>query len=221
MTGRTGKRALMALSMAVLVALPALSIPLAAQEAEAAAMPDGWTMRLDRVGGPAPTFEAMPPGWHITTGPAGIFYNPANTASGTFRVESEVFQFDPGSRNEAYGVFIGGAGLDGDGQSYTYFLIRRDGSYLVKRRDGSGTSSVQGWTNHDAVVSWENRGEGESTAKNALAIEAGAGELVFFVNDQEVFRTSREGQHVDGIVGLRANHGLNIHVSKLEIQPID
>jgi hypothetical protein len=210
----------MALSLVVFVALPALSLSLAAQEGEAAAMPEGWMVRLDRAGGSAPGFEAMSPGWHITTGPAGIFYDPEKTASGTFRVESEVFQFDPGSRNEAYGVFIGGKDLDADGQSYTYFLIRRDGSYLVKRRDGAGTSNVQGWTTHAAVVSWENRGEGEATARNVLAIEAGGEELVFFVNGQEVFRTARQGQHVDGVVGLRANHGLNIHVSSLDITQI-
>jgi hypothetical protein len=179
-------------------------------------------IRLDRPGsGQTPDLQDMPPGWHITTGPAGILYHPETTASGAFRVESESFLFDPGRRNEAYGIFIGGTDLDGDGQAYTYFLIRRDGSYLVKRRDGSGTSNLQGWTMHEAVTTWEGRPEGESTAKNTLAIEAGTEELVFFVNDQEVFRAAREGQHVDGIVGLRVNHGLNIHVSSLDVTPID
>ena len=31
----------------------------------------------------------MPPGWHTTTGPAAIIYNPENTAKGQYRLESE------------------------------------------------------------------------------------------------------------------------------------
>ncbi len=211
--------ALLAPALAIVVALPALTTPVVAQEE--GSPPEGWVVRLDRPGsGQSPEFEEMPPGWHITTGPAGILYDPEKTASGAYRVESESSLFDPGRRNEAYGIFIGGMDLDGDGQSYTYFLIRRDGSYLVKRRDGSGTSDLQGWTQHEAVTTWEGRGEGESTANNTIAIEAGMDEIVFFVNGQEVFRAAREGQHVDGIVGLRVNHGLNLHVSSLEITPI-
>lgn len=213
---RRTHRARLALTLA-LVTLPGLTGGLGAQE-DQTGPPEGWVVRLDRPGsGQAPDFQDMPPGWHITTGPAGILYHPENTASGAFRVESETSLFDPGQRNEAYGVFFGGKNLDGDAQSYTYFLVRRDGSYLVKRRDGTETSEIQGWTKHEAVTSWEGRGEDESAAKNTLAIEAGSEELVFFVNGQEVFRVAREGQHVDGIVGLRVNHGLNIHVSSLDI----
>ncbi len=217
MTGRI-QGALLAPALAIAVGLPVFTTLLAAQESNPP--PEGWVVRLDRPGsGQSPQLQDMPPGWHITTGPAGILYHPEKTASGAYRVESESFLFDPGQRNEAYGIFIGGIDLDGDGQSYTYFLIRRDGSYLVKRRDGSETSNLQGWTKHEAVTRWEGRGEGEHTAKNTIAIEAGTDELVFFVNGQEVFRTAREGQHVEGIVGLRVNHGLNLHVSSLEVTP--
>ncbi len=181
--------------------------------------PGGWLVRTDQGGHGAGDLEFvdMPPGWHITTGPAGIFYDPDKTASGSFRIESEMFLFDPGPRNEAYGMFIGGRDLDGAGQVYTYFLIRRDGSVLVKRRDGAETSTMLGWTSHDAVVTWEGRGEDETTAKNVLSIEATASQLIFGVNGDEVFRTARDGQHADGIVGLRVNHGLNLHFSSLEV----
>ena len=181
--------------------------------------PEGWQVRTDQGGhgGGDLQFTDMPPGMHITTGPAGIFYHPEKTASGDFRVKAEVFLFDPGRANEAYGVFIGGHDLEGDGQVYTYFLIRRDGSVLVKRRDGARTSTMQDWTRHDAVVTWEGRGDDAPTAKNILSIEATADELIFGVNGQEVFRTDREGQHVEGVVGLRVNHGLNLHFTSLEV----
>lgn len=181
--------------------------------------PEGWVVRTDAGGhgGGDMDFMDMPPGWHITTGPAAIFYEAGATAGGSFRVESEVFLFDPGRRNEGFGIFIGGTDLDGPGQAYTYFLMRRDGSVLVKRRDGDVTSTLLGWTPADAVVTWEERGDDSATAKNVLAIEAGGGELAFFVNGEEVHRMSASGQHVDGVVGLRVNHGLNLHVASLEV----
>lgn len=200
------------LGFSVALALPAT---LVGQEGP----PDGWLVRTDQGGhgGGDIQFTDMPPGMHITTGPAGIFYHPEKTASGNFRVEAEVFLFDPGRRNEAYGVFIGGGELAGDEPVYTYFLIRRDGSVLVKRRDGTATSTLQGWTPHDAVVTWDGRGDDAPSVKNVLSIEATADELIFGVNGEEVFRTEREGQHVDGVVGLRINHGLNLHFSALEV----
>lgn len=182
--------------------------------------PEGWEIRTDR-GQPAAEidFQAMTPGFHVTTGPAAIFYDPANTAEGEFRVETEIFLFDPGQRNEAFGLFIGGSDLAGDGQSYTYFLIRRNGGTLVKRRDGSETSVIRDWTPHDAVVTWAEKEEGEATVLNVLAIEAGAEDLAFFVNGTEVARVPRGDHHVDGVAGLRINHGLNLHVRSFEVTP--
>lgn len=180
--------------------------------------PEGWEIRTDR-GQPAAeiSFQEMSPGFHVTTGPAAILYNAANTASGEFRVETEIFLFDPGQRNEAFGLFIGGSDLAGDGQEYTYFLIRRNGGTLVKRRDGAETSVIRDWTPHDAVATWEEREEGESSVLNVLAVEAGAEDLAFFVNGTEVARVPRGDHHVDGIAGLRINHGLNVHVRSFEV----
>lgn len=210
--------ALLVMGLGMFISIPA---KLAGQDA---APPDGWLVRTDAGGhgaaGEDLVFSDMPPGWHITTGPAAILYHPDRTASGDFRVDAEIFLFDPSRRNEGYGIFIGGSDLDGDGQAYTYFLLRRDGSFLVKRRDGAGTSNVQGWTPHEAIVTWEARGDGEATAENDLAIEANADHLVFFVNGQEVFRTARGDAHVDGVVGLRVNHSLNLHVASLDVTPI-
>lgn len=195
---------------------------LAAQQDEEAGPPEGWIMLTDRGGHVGGEFEfvEMPPGFHITTGPAAIFYHPEETAAGTFRVETEIFLFDPGRRNEGFGLFIGGRDLEGEEQAYTYFLIRRDGSVLVKRRDGAGTSVLHGWAEHPAVVTWEERGGEDAQAKNVLAVEARPEVLVFFVNGEEVHRMPREGQHVDGVVGLRVNHALNLHVTRLDIEPI-
>ena len=82
-------------SVVVVVAALLLAGPLSAQDLE---RPDGWKVRFDRAGSTESElgmFVAMPPGWHITTGPAGIFWDPALSATGNFRAEMEVFLFDP------------------------------------------------------------------------------------------------------------------------------
>jgi hypothetical protein len=186
-----------------------------------AQLPDGWEVRPDRPDADLSelAFTEMPPGWHITTGPAVILYRPEMEAGGAYRVEMEVFLFDPGSRREAFGFFIGGRQLDGEGQRYTYFLIREGGQFLVKARDGREAPTLVEWTDHDAVRAFADREEGESSVQNVLAAEVGPEDVRFFVNGSEVTRIARDGLSVEGVTGLRVNHGLNLHVSRLELSP--
>lgn len=195
------------------------------------AVPEGWQYRLDRPDADARLVAAedadrsdirfvnMTPGWHITTGPAAILYHPALTATGPFRAEAEYHLFDPGQRNEAFGMFIGGSNLDSDDQSYLYFLVRKSGEFLIKRRSGAGTTVVQDWTAHSAVVPHTPELSGPAT--NVLAVERGSDTLTFFVNGQEVAAVTRGDLPADGIVGLRVNHALNVHVSDLHVVPLD
>lgn len=186
-------------------------------EAGAQNLPDGWSLRLDRArGNPADIgFTTMDPGWHITTGPAGIIYNNSTTASGEYSVEAEFYLFDTQGRNrEAYGIFIGGSDLQGPDQAYTYFLIRNDGSFLVKQRTGTETTTLTPWTRHDTITIWDGS---EDTANNVLGVRVLATEIAFDINGQEVARVPREGHPTDGVVGFRVNHALNLHVARLEL----
>lgn len=211
------ERVMRRLGATVLLAAPAASLP--AQDLE---RPDGWKVRFDQEGVTEADLEMwveMPPGWHVTTGPAAIFWNPATTASGEFRVEMEVFLFDPGARREAFGLFFGGRDLEGDAQAYTYFLIRNGGQYIVKRREGRADPTIRPWASHDAILSYSDRGD-DSSVKNVLAVECGAETVRFLVNGEEVAALPRSEVRVDGVVGLRVNHELNLHVSKLEVGPL-
>lgn len=200
--------------VSLFMAFPLLAAPLAAQDLE---RPADWKVRFDQ---PAPDtaiyFVSMPPGWHITTGPAAILYDPERQAEGDYRVEAEVNLF-PGERREGFGIFVGGDDLDGADQSYIYFLIRKDGNYLIKRRTGSDTEVIVPWTPDDAIVKHDG---GEGTAKNTLAIVCGSDQVRFLVNGSEVKSLPRADLNVDGVVGLRVNHRLNIHVTSLEVTPV-
>lgn len=181
--------------------------------------PDGWEIRTDRPGADASEifFVDMPPGWHITTGPAAILYHPDSVASGEFSVEMEVFLFDPEGRREAFGFFVGGRDLEGADQRYLYFLIRDGGEYLVKKRDGAETSTLLNWTPDDAILEYADRDEGGVTVRNVLRMEARTDRVVFRVNGDEVASLPRDDLALDGVVGLRVNHALNIHVTRLDI----
>lgn len=205
--------------VALVLALLAFGGALQAQQADSMPRPNGWHVRPDAADANIDDviFSNMPPGWHITTGPAVIVFHPDSSASGRYRVETEIFLFDPGQRLEAFGLFIGGRNLAAEEQRYTYFMIRQDGRYLIKRRSGRDTRVVQDWTEHAAILKYADRGEG-ATAKNVLAIEVASDDVVFSVNGREVERLPRAGLDADGVVGLRVNHALNLHVTKLQIE---
>lgn len=185
--------------------------------------PDDWQVRFDQPGASEDQLEmfvAMPPGWHVTSGPAAIYWDPASEARGSYRVEMEVFLFDPGERREAFGVFIGGRDLDGPDQAYAYFLIRNGGQFIVKERAGAEAPTIEPWTSHDAILSYADRGE-DASVRNVLAVEVDGDTLRFLVNDQEVWSGPRAGLPVDGVYGFRVNHGLNLHISRLEVISLD
>jgi len=194
-------------------------MPAAAQEFE---RPPGWSVRFDQDGATEAdleSFVAMPPGWHVTSGPAAIYWNPGSTVSGEFRIEMEVYLFDPGERREAFGVFVGGSDLEGSEQAYTYFLIRNGGQFIVKRRQGAEAPTIVPWTSHEAIRSYADRGD-DASVLNVLTVEADDRVVRFLVNGAEVWEAPRPGLALDGIYGFRVNHGLNLHVARLEAEPL-
>jgi hypothetical protein len=180
-------------------------------------LPAGWQARLDRPNASVANvrFVGMDDGYHVVLGPSGIFYNPTQRAQGRYTVRASFTQNQPAQHPEAYGLFVGGRELDGAEQEYLYFLVRQDGRYLIKRRVGSETPTVREWTEHSAVK----RTPAGGTATNELAVDVGPQHLRFLVNGTEVARVDNTPQlNTDGIVGLRINHNLDLHVGPLTVQ---
>jgi hypothetical protein len=186
--------------------------------AETLKPPPGWVVRLDKPDAPgAPlSFVAMPPGWHITTGPAAILYHPDTKASGRFFIESETFYFPSEHPREGFGFFFGGTALDGPGQAYIYFLLRGDGRFLVKRRAGDKTEVLIPWTPDPAIVPHDP----QKNVRNVLKAVVGADSVDFYANGTKLASLPRKDLAVDGVVGLRINHAINIHVSSLKVEEI-
>ena len=190
-------------------------------------VPSDWSVRLDRadpdaIVGDDPEasdiyFVNMSPGWHVTTGPSAIFYHQGNKGTGAYQVKSTIHLFDPGDRREGYGIYIGGNNLDGDDQSYDYFLLRNSGEYLIKRRTGSETSTIRDWTPHDSIVKYENTEE--ASIANTLEIAVSEENVTFMINGQEVEQLPAGEIATEGLVGLRINHALNVHVTEISVTP--
>ncbi|MCY4232133.1 MAG: hypothetical protein OXE59_00080 [Bacteroidetes bacterium] len=207
----------------IVLAQPDPAIP----DGENLSVPESWKVRLDRpdpdvvIGAEVDSvdifFVNMTPGWHITTGPAAIFYHPEQMAEGDYTLESIIHLFDPGERREAYGIFMGGQNLEGDKIMYDYFLLRNSGEFLIKRRMGSETSIIQDWTASESVHMYGP--ESESSVENHLKVDVHNDTITFSVNGTEVHNVPRNAVMTDGIVGLRINHALNVHVSDLKVTP--
>ena len=207
-------------AVAAVAAALAPVVPLSAQDSVLQERPEGWVIRTDDASaGEEIFFVDMPPGWHITTGPGAIVYHPQMVAEAPYTVEMEVYLFDPGSRREAFGFFVGGQELDTPDQSYVYFMIREGGEYLVKSRNGADTETHTAWTADEAIHSWAARGQDEETAMNLIRLEVGTESVRFSVNGRELSVEETVGgpERLNGVVGLRVNHALNLHVSRFEI----
>ena len=87
-------------------------------------------------------FDQMPPGWHITTGPAGLLYPTTERASGVFSLVSDFVIF-PETTDSGFGIFVGGSNLETASPSYVAALLRRD----IARRSArwAGDSRPRCW----------------------------------------------------------------------------
>lgn len=159
-------------------------------------------------------YVAMPPGWHMTTRAGVLTWHPGHTGKGVFRVQSQAFLF-PGTSASEYGVFIGGRNIDSTAApSYTAFVARRDGRIAVFTQAGSTRAMLVDWKANEAAVPQSGT---EGTAKNVFAVEAGATEVVFRVNDKEVARLPKAQVVTEGTFGLRAGADLNLHISTFDV----
>src|SRR5258706_12586235 len=193
-----------------LLALAAFA-PLAAQA------PQGWKMRVDRSTAASDPdapgdikFVTQGSGFHATNPQAAVYWNPANTAAGTYTLKGTFTLMKPSGHNNYYGLVFGGSGLEGAQQSYLYFVIAQNGTWLIKRRDGDATSNVAPKTPNDAVKKPD--ASGQST--NALEVRVGADKIDFVVNGVVVHTAAKDGglAKTNGIYGIRVNHLLEVHV---------
>jgi hypothetical protein len=131
------------LTASLLVVAPAIA---SAQEAARAVadggvLVSGWTGKIDAREAQAGStlqnakFAAEGSGFHVTTGPATTYWNPANRAAGDYTVKAtftEPKYMNLNTHPHPYGIVIGGNDLGTDQQSYLYCAAYGNGNFIVR-----------------------------------------------------------------------------------------
>jgi hypothetical protein len=215
------RRALVTTALALVAAAPLAAQNSADPDKKVAggSLPAGWQGRTDRPNANLADakFITMGSGYHVTSGPAAIYWNAGQATTGPFKAAATFTQTKAPAHPEAYGVFFMGKKLDAPDQNYAYFLVRGDGKVMVKHRAGADVHTILDWTENAAVHKQDAAGK----ATNTLTVDATRPDSVrLLVNGAQV--AALPGSHVgstDGAVGLRVNHNLDVHISDFTVTP--
>jgi hypothetical protein len=161
----------------------------------------------------------------IATGPASIFWNPANTATADYTVSAtftEPAYMSSNSHGHPYGVFIGGNKLDTDSPSLLYCAAYGDGRYIVRafpttfapggnRRPGTN-ESVHKVAKGEAVTQ-----EIKMSVKGSrVSCSINGTEVATF--DKTDLTGAGKLESVEGIGGIRVAHNVDVKVSNFKFE---
>lgn len=199
-------------TLVILVALGAATV--------AAQAPKGWKVRADRSASATDPdaagsikFTQEGGGFHAVNPQAAVYWNPADTASGTYTIKATFTLLEPSNHTNYYGLVFGGHDLEGANQSYIYFMVAQDGTWLLKTRKGNDTQEVARRQKSSAVKVPDATGK----SVNVVEVRVGGDKVDYVVNGTVVNSTPKSalGMTTDGIYGLRVNHFLNVRIDGL------
>jgi hypothetical protein len=160
---------------------------------------------------------------HVATGPAVAYWNPGNTATGSYTVSATFHEAAYMNRNNhphPYGIFIGGNGMGTDQQSYLYCAAYGNGTFIV-RGFGPEPFQMNGRRSqaHDAVH--KAAGQGEPVTQE-IAVTVSGDAVSCSINGTQVASYPKgeivgEGKlrSTDGVYGIRFGHNTEATVSNL------
>ena len=157
----------------------------------------------------------MATGFHAVTPQAAVFWNPANTVTGTYTLKGTFTQVKPSSHTNYYGLVFGGQHLENSMQKYLYFTVGQDGSWLLKRRDGDVNTDTVARASNAAVKRLDATGK----SVNALEVRVMGDKIDYVVNGTVVHSTPKSGvtAGTDGLYGIRINHALEVTTEGLTV----
>src|SRR6266699_3582149 len=197
-------------AVAVLVLLTVVSLN--------AQAPKGWKLRVDRsmtASDPDAAgdikFVAMGSGFHAMNPKAAVYWNPANAATGNYSLKGTFKLIKTTGHSEYYGLIFGGSNLDGPTQSYIYFMVESEGTWLIKSRNGNSTAQVASSGGPSDTVK---KADASGMSTNALEVRVAADKGEYVINGKVVSTMPKSGPaaKTDGIYGMRVNHMLEVQV---------
>ena len=157
-------------------------------------------------------------GFRVTTGAAGIYWNPAHMAKGDYTVKGS-FKEAKQTYNHPhpFGVFIAGKGLDSDAPSYLYCVAYRDGNFLVRQFVDGKVVTVSKRAPHEAVDKATGP-EDEVTQEVGWTVKGTKAECT--INGKVVHTVDRADpagavklESFDGAYGIRTSHNSDVVVT--------
>lgn len=191
---------------------------------------EGWQGNLDKNDAPGQQPASLNDirlvsegtGYRLTTGPAGMFWNPVNSPSGDFTVRATFTEpIQKTDHPHPFGLFVGGSGLDTDEPTALYCVAYRDGTFLVRQFVDGKASTVVSKTPHVSVAKVN-----DPTAPATQEIEwnVHAERLECTINGAVVWSAPRSEiigagklESTDGIVGIRVSQDVDVLVSNWNI----
>jgi len=163
--------------------------------------------------------------FHVVTGPAITYWNPANKASGDYTVKAtftEPKYMNLNDHPHPYGVMIGGNDLGTDKQSYLYCAAYGNGSFIV-RGFGPAAFQVNGRrASTDPAVNKAAAKDEPVTQEIALSVKGDKVECAIngkVVGSYDKAAVVGEGKlkSTDGIYGVRFGHNTEVMVKDLKL----
>jgi hypothetical protein len=154
-------------------------------------------------------------GFHVTTGPATTFWNPANTASGDYTVKATFLEpkfMELNSHAHSYGIVIGGNNMGTDQMSYVYCVAYGDGNALVRGFSGPDVFTLLRTSPSPAVH--KAAGVGQPVTQEIMwRVKGGRAEcsingMVVAGYDKAQLVGAGKLQSTDGVYGIRFTHNV-------------
>ena len=189
----------------------------------------GWTAKIDQQSVAAghtikdARFAQEGAALHITTGPAGSWWNPANKASGDYTVKATFKEPKFMALNDhphSYGIFIGGNDMGTDKQTLVYCVTYGNGRALI-RGFGPAVFTLLRPTAYEAVHKAAAVGE-PVTEEIAWTVKSGRAECsvngtVVAGYDKADLVTAGKLTSTDGVYGIRATHNVEAIITGLTL----
>jgi len=186
----------------------------------------GWTGKADDGEVSDSKFVAEGSSFHITTGPAATYWNPAMTAKGDYTVKAtftEPKYMNLNTHPHPYGIMIAGNDLGTAQQSYLYCAAYGSGTFIV-RGFGPAPFQMNGRRGEPNAAVHKAAAPGESVTQE-IAMSVKGGKVTCAVNGTEVASydksavvTAGKLKSTDGVYGLRLAHNTDVIVSGFGIE---
>jgi hypothetical protein len=161
-------------------------------------------------------------GFRLTTGPAALYWNPANVGKGDFSVKA-TFTEPKQTINHPhpYGVFIGGSDLDSGAPNALYCTAYRNGTYIIRMFSGGKRVDIVGRPMANDAVK---KAEPDAPVVQDVQFTVRGDAVQCLINGTAVWSGTKADvtgpgklPSTDGIVGIRVSHNADAVVTNFAL----